>query len=96
MAQTLRKVRERWGWDPEACSPPSPQPRKLGQGTLTVWAQHYEKCRLTFWLLMAFVEREGHDFERLGLAAEVDVQGRAGLGVGDVDVGHGHRVAQAG
>src|SRR3954468_3853964 len=46
-------------------------------------------------LLLALVERQCHHFEGLRFAAEVDVQGGAGFGVGKVDVGQGHRVAKA-
>ena len=47
-------------------------------------------------LLLALVERQVDDFERLGLATEVHVQGRAGRRVFDVDVGHGDRVSEGG
>ena len=39
------------------------------------------------WLLLALVERQCDDFEGLRLAPEVDVQGGAGFGELDVDVG---------
>ena len=45
-------------------------------------------------LLDALVERELYYFERLCLAAEVDVQGGAWCGVFDVDVGQGDRVTE--
>ena len=47
-------------------------------------------------LLLALEERQCDNFERLRFAAQVDVQGRAGFGELDVDVGHGNRVAQGG
>lgn len=47
-------------------------------------------------LLGALVEREFDYFERLCLTAEVDVQCRTGGGVFDVDIRHGHRVAEGG